>query len=416
MFKKDILDNGIRVVSETIPSVHSVCIGIWVMAGSRDEPQGKNGISHFLEHMFFKGTARRTAKDIAIEVDSIGGELNAFTSREETTFYARSLDEHLPISLDLLSDIFLNSVLDPAEIEKEKKIILEEIKMVEDTPDDYIHDLFHITAWDGNPLGQPVLGRREAIESLERDDLIEYIEDYYHPEDIVISAAGNLDPDELLRLLDKNFGSLKRVKRERGQILPRFIGNIHGKKKRLESVHICLGVEGFKHTHQDRYGLLVLNSILGSSVSSRLFQEIRERRGLAYSIFSYLVSYRDTGMLTAYAATDRSKIREVIGLILKELINLKKDMVGTDELRKAKEQLKGNLILSLESTINKMTQIARQEIYFGRNFPLEEIIQNIEAVTAEQVQKIANDLFREDYLALTTLGPVTVKEMPFNQT
>lgn len=412
MFRKDILYNGIRVVSETIPAARSVSIAIWVMAGSRNEPPEKNGVSHFLEHMFFKGTSKRTAKDIAVEVDSIGGELNAFTSREETTFYARTLDEHLPIAIDLLSDIFLHSVLDPVDVEKEKTIILEEIKMVEDTPDDYIHDLYYKTAWNGNPLGQSVLGRKETLNSLKREDLIDYIEGYYHPEDIVISAAGNLDPDELLTHLDKTFGTLNRSKRYRDETQPRFIGNIQGKRKRLESVHICLGVEGLKHTHEDRYSFLVLNSILGSSVSSRLFQEIREKRGLAYSIFSYIASYRDTGMLTAYAATDQSKVREVIDLILKEFISLKKDVASIDEINKAKEQLKGNLILSLESTINKMTQIARQEIYFNRNFSIEEIIHNIDSVTPEQVQRLANGLFREEAFALTTLGPITIKGIP----
>lgn len=413
MFRKDILDNGIRVVSEAIPSSHSVSIGIWVMAGSRDEPQEKNGISHFLEHMFFKGTSRRNAKEIAIEVDSIGGELNAFTSREETTFYARTLDKHLPIAIDLLSDIFLNSLLDPAEIEKEKKIILEEIKMVEDTPDDYIHDLYYKTAWNGNPLGQPVLGMKEAIESFTRKDLVDHIEGYYYPEGIVISAAGNLDHDELLKLLNNTLGKLKRGKSDRNETVPRFTKNIQGKRKRLESVHICLGVEGLKHTHEDRYSLLVLNSILGNSVSSRLFQEIREKRGLAYSIYSYIASYRDTGMLTTYAATDRSRVSEVIDLILKEFISLKENMLTNDELRKAKEQLKGNLILSLESTINKMTQIARQEIYFGRNIPIEEIIENIDAVTPEKIKELASHLFGREAFALATLGPVTLKEIPF---
>lgn len=412
MFRKDVLDNGIRVVSETIPVSHSVSIGIWVMVGSRDEPQEKNGISHFLEHMFFKGTERRSAKDIAIEVDSIGGELNAFTSREETTFYARTLDEHLPIALDILSDIFLHSVFDLQEIEKEKRIILEEIKMVEDTPDDYVHDLYYKTAWKDNPLGQPVLGRKEVIESLKKENLIDYIEGYYYPENIVISAAGNLNPDSLLRYLDETFGRLKRNKHLNNKILPKFVGNIYGKKKGLESVHLCIGVEGLKYTDENRYSLLILNSILGNSVSSRLFQEIREKRGLAYAIFSYAASYRDTGMLTVYAATDSSKVREVIDLILKEFISIKKDIVCKDELRKAKEQLKGNLILSLESTINKMTQIGRQEIYFSRNFTIEEMLHNIDAVTSEQVQRIAHSLFGKDSIALTTLGPVTIKEIP----
>ncbi|MEK6692515.1 MAG: pitrilysin family protein [Nitrospirota bacterium] len=411
MFRKDILDNAIRVVSEVVPASHSVSIGVWVMAGSRDESYEKNGTSHFIEHMFFKGTERRTAKDIAIEVDSIGGELNAFTSREETTFYARSLDEHLPVALDLLSDIFLHSVFDPQEIEKEKRIILEEIKMVEDTPDDYIHDLYYKTAWEDNPLGQPVLGRREIIESLKRDDLIEYINGSYYPENIVISGTGNLNQDEFLRLLNKTFGKLNRGKGHSRNTRPRFIGKVSGKRKKLESVHLCLGVEGLKHTDEDRYGLLILNSILGSSVSSRLFQEIREKRGLAYSIYSYAISYRDTGMLTAYAATDRTKVNEVISLILSEFENLRGKVPGNGEITKAKEQIKGNFILSLESTINKMTLIARQEIYFNRNFTPEEIIHNIDSVTSDQVQRLAQNLFRKD-IALTTLGPISLKGIP----
>lgn len=412
MFRKDILSNGIRVVSETMPVSRSISIGIWVIAGSRDENGEKNGISHFLEHMFFKGTSRRTAKDIAIEVDSIGGELNAFTSREETTFYVSALDKHLTVVLDILSDIFLHSLFGIEDLKKEKKIILEEIKMVEDTPDDYIHDLYCKTVWNGNSLGQSVLGKKEAIEFFRRDDLIEHIENQYYPENIVISASGNFDHAEFLKLLEQTFGTLKRDKRKRENNVPVFSGGINGKRRKLESVHICIGVEGLRQTHEDRYGLLVLNSILGSSVSSRLFQEIREKRGLAYSIYSYLSSYRDTGMLTAYAATDRSKVSELVHLILKEFLSLKNDIISKDEIIKAKEQIKGNMILSLESTINRMTQIARQEIYFGRHFTVEEIIGNIDSVTPEQVNRLANSIFREDAIAVATLGPLTLKVIP----
>jgi predicted Zn-dependent peptidase len=410
MFRKEYLINGVPVVMESLKNMRSVVVGIWVRVGSRNEPSEQNGISHFLEHMFFKGTKRRTAKDIAFETDSLGGELNAFTSREATTFYIKVLDEFLEKGLELLSDVFMNSVFPDEDIEKEKKIIKEEIKMVEDTPDDYIHDLFNQTIWGHSGIGQPVLGRRETIRMFTRDDLMEHIKKYYGTKDIVISCAGNFDHEHLITLLNKNLGNLRRGSEpERGEP-PAFQSTMHIFSKELSEAHLCLGFKGIHQASKDRYSLFTLNTILGAGVSSRLFQEIREKRGLAYAIYSFIASYFDTGLWGIYAGVSRKKVREVIELILKEMYHLS-DTITEGELQRAKNQLKGNIILGLESTSSRMNNIARQEIYHGRYFSPKEIMEEIDSISLRQIKDLASAIVRKDMLALTVYGPVQQEKL-----
>ncbi|MCJ7481751.1 MAG: insulinase family protein [Thermodesulfovibrionales bacterium] len=405
MFKKEHLSNGVPVVMEALKNMRSVVVGLWVKVGSRNEPSEKNGISHFLEHMFFKGTRKRTAKDIAFETDSLGGELNAFTSRETTTFYIKVLDEFLEKGLELLSDVFLNSLFPEEDIEKEKKIIKEEIKMVEDTPDDYIHDLFNQTIWGHSGIGQPVLGRRETIRIFTRDDLMAHIRKYYGVKDIVISCAGNFDHMHLMALLNKNLGNLRRGSEPERGAPPGFQSTMHVFSKQLSEAHLCLGFKGIHHASKDRYSLFTLNTILGAGVSSRLFQEIREKRGLAYAIYSFIASYSDTGLWGIYAGVSRKKVREVIELILQEMHHLK-DTITESELQRAKNQLKGNIILGLESTSSRMNNIARQEIYHGRYFSPKEIMDEVDSITLKQIKDLAELIIRKDLLALTIYGPV----------
>jgi predicted Zn-dependent peptidase len=410
MFKKEHLINGLPVVMESIRNVRSVVLGIWIKVGSRNETPDKNGISHFLEHMYFKGTKKRSAKDIAFEMDSLGGELNAFTSRENTTFYVKVLDEFLEKGIELLSDIFMSPVFPEDDIEKEKKIIKEEIKMIEDTPDDYIHDLSNQTIWGSSGLGQSVLGRRETIKTFTRDDLMNHIRKYYGTKDIIISCTGNFEAEHLLSLLNKNLGNLRRGSEPERGIPPAFDCKVQVIGKQLSEAHICLGIKGIPQAGSERYSLLALNTILGAGLSSRLFQEIREKRGLAYSIYSYIASYVDTGVWGVYAGVSRKKVREVIELILKEIYHLK-DSVQESELQRAKNQLKGNIILGLESTSSRMNNIARQEIYYGKYFSPREIMNEIDSVTVRNIQDLADRLIRKDGYALTVYGPVSEDDL-----
>ncbi|MBI5191617.1 MAG: insulinase family protein [Nitrospirae bacterium] len=411
MFKKQLLDNGIRVVTERIPHVRSVSLGVWVNVGSRDEDAVQGGISHFIEHMLFKGTARRTAKDIAIEMDSIGGELNAFTSKEGTTYYVKVLDEHLPMAADLLSDIFIHSVFDLKDIERERKVILEEIKMVEDTPDDLIHELLYETVWKGSKLGQPVLGTKKTVGGIQKADFLDYMKRFYLPGEIVISAAGKFEQDELMGLLNKSFGGIRKRKVPAVKSEPGFRAEVSVRHKKLEQVHICMGAKGKPYSHEDRYGMYALNTLLGSSMSSRLFQEIREKRGLAYSVYSYLTSMKDTGLFTIYAGVSPSKAPSVVRLINKELKKLIKDGVSELELSRVREQLKGNMVLSMEHTYTRMSQLAKQELFLGRHYTLDEILASIEKVDVGQVNRLVRETFGGGGVALTALGPVKKEDI-----
>lgn len=405
MFTKYRLKNGIPLVIERMKNVRSVAFGIWIKVGSRYEPSDKNGMSHFLEHMFFKGTKKRSARDIAIDIDSVGGDLNAFTSRESTTFYVKVLDEYLDRGIDLLTDIFLHSVFPAEDIEKEKSIIKEEIKMVEDTPDDYVHDLFCESVWGHEGIGQPVLGRRETIKSFTGEDLLSHVRHYYGTQDTVIACAGNVEPQKLADSMNRVLGDLRRGSDPKPDKPVIFEPALSVHTKDLSEAHICLGVEGLNQGSPERYSLYLLNTILGSGVSSRLFQKIREERGLAYSIYSFIASYIDTGLWGVYAGTAKKRVPEVIDIIIEEMKTLK-DTISGDELSRAKDQLKGNLILGLESTNSRMQSIARQEIYHERYFSPDELMKEIDKVSLKQVKNLSEKLVREGRIALTVLGPV----------
>ncbi len=412
MYRKDTLANGIRVVSETLPKSRSVSIGVWVKVGSRHEPAEVGGVSHFIEHMFFKGTKKRTARDIATEIDSLGGEMNAFTSQENTTYYVKVLDEHLPIAIDILADILIGSRFDPAEMEKERKVILEEIKMVEDTPDDYIHELFTGSVWQGNSLGRPILGTKDTIKALKHKDILSYIDDYYSPREIIIAVAGNFEHDRLISLLNGAFGALARGGVPRTDETPGFRHAVTVRKKQLEQVQLCLGCKGLSYTDDDRYTILALNTVLGNSMSSRLFQEVREQNALAYSIYSYVTAYRDAGLLTIYAGTDPANVQQALRLIVKEIRKLRDEGVTPAEETRVKNQIKGNLVLSLESSNSHMSRIARQEIYFGKYFSVDDIIHAVDKVTVEDIGRIARRIFTRETMALSILGPLGKDDLP----
>lgn len=393
------------VVMEQLRGVRSVSLGVWVKAGSRNELPPKNGISHFLEHMFFKGTKKRSAQDISIDIDTMGGELNAFTSKETTTFYIKVLDEYLGQGIELISDIFLHSLFPEGEIEKEKGVIKEEIKMVEDTPDDYVHDLFSQAVWGGVGIGQPILGRKETIKAISREDLIGYIKKYYGTKDTLISCAGNFEPEVLVDVLNRHFEGLRKGSEPETGSPPRFHPGVDVHSREHSESHICIGVEGIPQGSKDRYRISALNTILGAGVSSILFQEIREKRGLAYSVYSFVSSYFDAGLWAVYAGTGKKKVNEVIDLIIKELRGLP-DSLNEPQLERAKSQLKGNIILGLESTGSKMQHIARQEICYGRHYSVEEMMKEVDALTLEALKEFSAELITGKDLAITVLGPV----------
>ncbi len=410
MFKKAILDNGIPLLMDSSHQAHSVCIGIWVKVGARYESRKKNGISHFLEHMFFKGTNTHTAKDIATKIDSLGGELNAFTSTEYTLFYVKVLDEFIEEALGLLTDLILHSTFPEEDIEKEKNIVIEEIKMVEDSPSDYVHELFSKNIWGEEGLGQSVLGTEETISSFRRDDLIEHVNKYYGTENLIVACSGNFLEERLAANLNQTIGSLKRSGEQANSPHPGFAAKINILTKDLSESHICLGVNGLAYNSTDRYTMHLLNTILGSGISSRLFQNVRENRGLAYSIYSYHVAYFDSGLWAIYAGTDKKHVCEIVNICINEMSTLP-DTIADDELQRAKAQLKGNLILALESTSNKMTNIAKQEIYYEKYFSPEEIIKLVESVTIEEVRSLAKRLTRDNRYALTVYGPARKSDL-----
>jgi len=404
MITRELFPNGLTLITEAMPHVRSVAIGVWLKRGSRHERPEQTGISHFIEHMVFKGTRNRTAETIAAEVDSIGGHMDAFTAKEYASFHLKVLDEHLPLAVDILGDIVLNPLFDPAEMAKEKKVIFEEIKMVEDTPDDLVMELFTQAFWADHPLGRPILGTRQSVAGFRRQALADYFRAVYHPGNIVISAAGHLEHRRVSELLARHFGALRPGRDGRPGRPPRPTARIVTRsKKELEQVHLCVGATAYPQAHQDRYGSYLLNTVLGGSMSSRLFQNVREKRGLVYSISSGVTSYSDAGSLTVYAGTSLDAVNEVVRLTVEEMRRLKAELIPEPELRRAKDHLKGSLMLSLENTGSRMSYLARQEIYFGRTFGLDETLSQIEAVEAEDVRRIANYLFGGE-LALSLLG------------
>ncbi len=404
MVTKTLLNNGIRVITENIPHAHSVSIGIWVTTGSRHECDQTNGVAHFIEHLLFKGTHKRTALDIAREIDSVGGILNAFTSREYICFYVKILSEYLEKAVDLLSDIFLNSTFDPEEIERERKVILQEIWMVKDNPDNYVHDLFHLNFWKNHPLGKSILGTEESVGNLTREIIVNYKEQRFTTGDIIITAAGNLDHEKVVGLLDGLMDGVPRRDSKEHFQAPSYEKRVEAVDKNLEQIHLCLGTKALPQNHPLRYESYILNTVLGGSMSSRLFQEIRENKGLAYSVYSYMSSHSDAGSLIIYAGTSQEHMLEIIRITLEELKKLKTEIIPEQELKHAKEHLKGNLLLSLENSDNRMTKLAKNEIYFGRNIPIKEIIHGVEQVTAESLLKLGSELFIEDFFTLQLIG------------
>jgi predicted Zn-dependent peptidase len=405
MVVREVLDNGLRLITEAMPHVRSVSIGVWLTRGSRHETEQRSGIAHFVEHMLFKGTDTRSAEDIAQAIDSIGGQLDAFTAKEYASYYIKVLDDHLPLAVDLLSDIVLRPAFAADEIEREKKVILEEIKMVEDTPDDLVHELFTQHFWEGHPLGRPILGLPETVEALDAGTLEDYFSNSYVAQNVVISAAGNLEHGRLRQLVTSAFAQLRASGNVGDGTAPGVVPQVITRTKELEQSHICLGTSSYPQSHGDRYVSYILNTVLGGSMSSRLFQNIREKRGLAYSVFSGLSAYRDAGNMTIYAGCANEAVDEVISLCVQELRQMKQAPVPESELRRAKDHLKGSLMLSLENTSSRMSHLARQEIYFDRHFDLDETLAGVEAVTADDVQRVAVDLFGNGALAATVLGP-----------
>ncbi len=415
MYRKTVLRNGIRVVTETIPFAHSVSTGIWVNVGSRDENPLERGITHFIEHMLFKGTKRRSALDIAKEFDSVGGFANAFTSKEHVCFHAKVLAAHLPLLTDLLSDLFLQSIFDPAEIEREQSVIVQEIRMVEDTPDEFIHVLFQEDFWKQNPLGLPIYGTVQTVEKTSRKEILDFIANRFNPERIVISAAGKLEHQQFVDLVAAPMETLNHTNRVPGRLPPdcHFFNRVV--KKDLEQAHLVIGMRGTSQTDETRFASHLLNVILGSSMSSRLFQEIREKRGLAYSVYSFSHSHEDSGMLGIYAGISPENIQEVVQLINEQLSLIAQNPISEAELNSAKEYIKGNMYINAESNDYRMNRLAKNEFLFGRYVPLEEVEKKINRVTSEDIQAWFSGIYSPDKMAAMLYGPVEMEsETPGN--
>jgi predicted Zn-dependent peptidase len=410
MIRKTVLDNGVRIVSEKVPGVRSVAIGIWVCAGSRYEANEDAGVSHLIEHLLFKGTERRTGREITEAIESVGGQLNAFTSKEYTCYYARVLDEHLPLAIDVLSDMFFSSLFAPEDIEKEKQVVEEEIRMFEDTPDEIIHDLFTQTIWDGHPLGRPVIGTLESVRNLTREKVLDYYRNYYSPPHIVVAAAGNADHEQIVDLLGPSFSNVSQKPKEHHVTPPKPHPGFKIFYKDLEQVQVCIGVPGPDQYDERIYALQILNNVLGGDAGSRLFQKIREERGLVYSVYSYYSVFQDAGLITVYAGTSPSKLEEVLELIQKELESIAKEGITQEELEKTKEQIKGSLFLALESVSTRMQRLGKFELMYKRYLSPEEIIGKILRVTREDVLDLARSCFDQSKLTITVLGKCPDKE------
>jgi predicted Zn-dependent peptidase len=403
--ERTVLPNGIRVVTERMPHVRSVSVGVWIGTGSREESLEQTGISHFIEHMLFKGTAHRSAEQIAREVDSIGGGLDAFTSKELVSYNVKVLDEHLPGAFDIVSDLVRNPRFDPADIDKEKGVVMEELKMEVDSPEYLIHEIFSSNFWKGQSLGRPILGTRQTIRSFNQDNIANYYRDYYTPKNILITAAGNLSHKKLVHLAEDHFGDLKSRRSAKADAKPTpHAPLVFREKASLEQVHLYMGVPSIPMPHKDRFACYILNAILGGGMSSRLFQNIREKQALAYTVYSELSMYHDAGCLLVYAGTSPRTVGKVIDSVAHEMREITDHLVTPEELRRAKDHLKGSFMLGLESTSSRMGNLARQELYFKRFFSLDEMLESIEKVTAKDVQKLAEQFFDPHQTAVAMLG------------
>jgi predicted Zn-dependent peptidase len=398
LIKKYTCQNGVTIVLENIPTVRSVAIGVWIGTGSRNEVKENNGVSHFLEHMFFKGTKTRSAREIAESFDSIGGQVNAFTSKEYTCYYAKVMDDHAGYALEILSDMFFNSVFDEEELNKEKNVVYEEIKMYDDAPDDIVHDLLSKASYGTHSLGYPILGTEETLATFNGDTLRAYMNEQYTPENVVVSVAGNIN-DAFIKEVENYFGSFEAQGGKPDYEAPQFYTEKIARKKDTEQAHLCLGYNGLPIGDKDIYSLIVLNNVLGGSMSSRLFQDVREQKGLAYSVFSYHSSYRDSGLLTVYGGTGKQQLDVLFDTIMETLEVLKQDGITEKELLNSKEQIKGNLMLSLESTNSRMSRNGKNELLLKRHRSLDEILEKISTVTQESVHNVTKRVFDQDYSA-----------------
>jgi predicted Zn-dependent peptidase len=411
-YRKSVLPNGIRVITERMPHVRSVAVGVWVETGSRHEAESRGGISHLIEHLVFKGTATRSAETIARTMDSVGGQMDAFTTKENTCFYVQVLDEHLPLAVDLLTDILLHPLFNAEELEREKSVVLQEIKMVEDTPDDVIHDIFAAQVWANHPLGRPILGTRDLVNGFSRDTIAAHFVEEYVPPRIIIAVAGNVTHDRVVELFSRGFDGFSHAAAPRYDEPAPLTPSVNIVHKTLEQVHVVMGFPGLHHSAPERYALFLLNDVMGGSMSSRLFQEVRERQGLVYSIHSGVQAFCDTGTLYLYAATDAQNFSKVLKSTLKEIRELKKTGVTEEELRRAKDHLKGSLMLSLESTSSRMNRLAKHELHLGSFLTMDAMLAAIDGVKHEEVQALITELLDEERLALTTLGPLDRRNLP----
>jgi predicted Zn-dependent peptidase len=411
-YRKSVLSNGIRILTERMPHVRSVAVGVWVETGSRHEPPARGGVSHLIEHLVFKGTATRSAEVIARTMDSVGGQMDAFTTKENTCFYVQVLDEHLPLAVDLLTDILLHPLFDAEELEREKSVVLQEIRMVEDTPDDVIHDIFAAQVWADHPLGRPILGTRELVTGFSREAIADWFGNEYVPPRIIIAVAGNVSHEQVLDLFAPCFEGFTHAARARTAQAVTLTPSVNIVHKTLEQVHLVMGFPGLAHAAPERYAMFLLNDVIGGSMSSRLFQEVRERQGLVYSIHSGAQAFADTGLVYLYAATDPQNFSKVLKSILKELRELKKSGITAEELKRAKDHLKGSLMLSLESTSSRMNRLAKHELHLGSFLTIDEMLGSIDGVKHEEVQALVSEVLDEDHLALTTLGPLDRRNLP----
>ena len=404
LYRRTVLPNGLTVITEPMDHVRTVALGVWVAAGSRFEDASRNGISHFIEHMLFKGTAHRSARSIAEELDAIGGQLNAFTDKEHTCYYLRVLSDHLEEGLAILADMLLHPALEPASLERERQVLVEEIKSYEDAPDDLVHDMFAETVWPGHPLGRPVSGTLSSVAELRGEDLRAYMATRYRPDAALVTVAGLLDHDRIVGLVDRALGGWAGRAEPCVHLPPAPRSGAALRSKEIEQVHLCLGLPALHQAHPDRYVLAVLDSAVGSGMSSRLFQEIREDRGLAYTISSYQAAYSDAGAFVVYTATSPDTAREVVRLTLDGLARAREGL-APEEISRAKESLKGSLMLGLETPGSRMTKLARSEIYFGRQITLDEILADVDGVRGEDIIRLAEELLTLDRLVATAIGP-----------
>lgn len=405
-----LLPNGVRIVQEEVPYSRSVCFGLWMETGSAMEEKELSGISHFIEHMMFKGTKKKNAMQIAETIDRVGGELGAFTSREYTCFYTKVRDSYVDLAIELLAEMFFESLFEDEHIKKERKVIEEEIKMYEDTPDELVHDIFIQKIWNDHALGQPVLGSKEAIKRIGRKEINDFIRNKYSPSSMVLSFAGALKPEEILKSVDKLFGSYTQNTQPQRSESP-VTRHIQWTQRRpLEQVHICIGAEALPYAHPKRHALYLLNAIMGGSMSSRLFQKIREERALAYAVYSYQVSFFSTGLFVVYIGTSAANYREAVNLVLEEFFNVKEKGVTEEELKKAKEQVKGNLVLKMEDTSNRMVRLAKLEIYFKEIFDLEKTLEEIDKVQKEDIKELSEEIFKKERIGIVSIGPIKKKD------